>query len=93
MKPPFNDDDDGYLAWLAQNPEGFVINTYRPPSPGYLRLHRAGCSTISGEPPNGKYWTRTSTKICGSRAELENWARNRIGGDVYYCPQCLPELT
>jgi hypothetical protein len=28
----FTHDDTGYLSWLAQHPEGFVINTYIKPS-------------------------------------------------------------
>jgi len=33
--------DDGYLRWLAQNPNGFVVNSNRVPVSSYLILHRA----------------------------------------------------
>jgi hypothetical protein len=37
----FVDDDAGYLDWLRQHPDRFVINTYIKPSGAYLKLHRA----------------------------------------------------
>jgi hypothetical protein len=44
-------DDAGYLARLSGHPDGFVINTYSGPSPAYLRLHQATCSTTNeGQP-------------------------------------------
>ena len=42
----FVDNDAGYLDWIAQNPDGFVLNTYRKPTPGYLKL--AGRSYSAG---------------------------------------------
>jgi len=36
--------DDGYLRWLAQNPDGFVVNSNRVPVSSYLILHRASCT-------------------------------------------------
>ena len=36
--------DDGYLRWLAQNPDGFVVNSNRVPVSSYLILHRASCN-------------------------------------------------
>jgi hypothetical protein len=43
----FMDNDQGYVAWLADHPDGFVLNCERPPRPSYLTLHRATCWTIS----------------------------------------------
>jgi hypothetical protein len=85
----FVDDDAGYLEWLAANPGGFVLNTYRNPRPSYLRLHMSTCRNISGTPANGSRWTVTYVKRCGSRAELEDFASREIGGDVWACPTCL----
>ena len=28
----FEDDDAGYLAWVESHQDGFVVNTYRPPT-------------------------------------------------------------
>jgi hypothetical protein len=85
----FKDDDAGYLAWLAAHPDGFVLNTYRNPRSGYLRLHAASCRSISGIPANGARWTTTYVKRCGERGELEDFARRVVGGDVWVCPTCL----
>ena len=46
----FIDDVAGYLAWVKQNPHGSVLNTYRMPTAGYLKLHRATCRTINDRP-------------------------------------------
>ena len=43
----FAHNDAGYLDWLTRHTDGFVINTYATPSPGYLKLHHATCSSIS----------------------------------------------
>ena len=40
----FFNDDDSYLCWLAQNPDGFVVNSNRVPVGSYLVLHRASCT-------------------------------------------------
>src|ERR1035441_8706919 len=68
----FVHDDVGYLAWLSGHPDGFVINTYSSPSPAYLKLHQATCSTISRLQPSAKTFTDGQySKICGGRNELE----------------------
>jgi hypothetical protein len=43
----FRDDDAGYLAWLAAQPNGFVINIARSHSATQARVHRADCQWIS----------------------------------------------
>jgi len=49
--------DDGYLRWLAQNPNGFVVNSNRVPVSSYLILHRASANgstpltAPTGRPP------------------------------------------
>lgn len=85
----FVDDDPGYLRWLEQHADQFVLNTYRTPRPDYLRLHRADCGIISGTPANGEHWTHNYIKVCGSRGELEVWARQTVGGEPWPCPRCL----
>ncbi|MCW2938516.1 MAG: hypothetical protein JWN00_1501 [Actinomycetia bacterium] len=85
----FIDDDPGYLAWLAANPSGFVLNSYRQPSRAYLMLHRATCRSISTLPTSGSTWTKDYRKICGRREELESYARGNVGGDLHPCGLCL----
>ncbi len=83
------DDDERYVAWLRAHPEGYVVNADRPPNASYLRLHRSTCRTISGVPASGRAWTVTSTKVCGTRDELEGWAEATTGGEVSRCPTCM----
>jgi hypothetical protein len=71
----FIDDDKGYIAWLAEHPDGCVLNCGRPPAPSYLVIHRAICKTISGTPARGRNWTVTYQKVCGDTFdEVSTWA-------------------
>src|SRR5579863_3164965 len=89
----FVDDDAGYLAWLADHGPEFVINTYRAPASAYLKLHRATCSTITGVPARGATFTGGDySKLCGSRDDLEVFARN-LGGDASPCGLCLRQQS
>jgi hypothetical protein len=82
-------DDDSYLDWLSRNPDGFVVNTYLPPSAAYIRLHHASCSTISQLQAGATTFTGGQySKICGGRTELEDEAR-RLGGTAQPCTHCL----
>ena len=85
---PFVDDDSGYLRWLAEHPDQFVLNTDRVPKPGYLILHRATCRTISVHTSRGSRWTADFQKVCGSQDELERYARHTVGGQPRRCPFC-----
>jgi predicted nuclease with RNAse H fold len=82
----FQDDDTGYLAWQAANPDLYVINAERSLNPYNLVLHRAICRTISGVPPRGGPWTGAYVKICGSRTALDYFAQ----GNARTCGTCHP---
>lgn len=84
----FVDDDAGYVAWTTAHPDGYVVNTYRKPSPRYLMLHRVGCRTITGDPFAGVQWTKAYAKLCGSQDELERLAVD-LGGEVSPCGICM----
>jgi hypothetical protein len=84
----FVDDDVAYLGWLADHPEGFVLNTGRNPSAAYLMLHRASCGTIRGTPARGSTFTGDYSKVCGGREELDAFAR-QLGGMATSCRLCL----
>ena len=85
----FKDDESGYREWLAghQGSDSYVLNAEREPKPAYLILHRVTCHTISGEPARGTQWTHDFVKVCGSRAELESYARG-VGGSALQCGHC-----
>ena len=98
----FDRDDAGYLAWLQQHPDGFVLNAGNMSDPN-TRLHRAECFTIVETPPNGKpelnaqgvvpnIRTGIHEKACSQdKVELINWAKmNRKGRVEAICLKCNP---
>jgi hypothetical protein len=84
----FVDDDVAYLGWLADHPDGFVLNTGRNPSAAYLKLHRVSCGSIRGTPARGSTFTGDYSKVCGEREELDAFAR-QLGGLPKPCGLCL----
>ena len=84
----FINDDCAYLAWVASNSEGYVINRQCRPSQ-FLTLHRAACRYIQGSRPANEYWTTGSEKVCGlDRGALEVWARAEVGQPPSPCRCC-----
>lgn len=87
----FVNDDAGYLAWLADHPGGFVLNTFPHVSSSYLVLHRAACRTINRSLTGGRTWTDQYGKACSEdRLELAAWALRETGKTVSACGSCLP---
>lgn len=88
----FEDDDAGYLNWLALNPHGFVLNANRPPNKGYLILHRATCKSISRlAAPPVRWTTGGYLKVCATDiTEIEGWCRHEMGGEPQPCGMCHP---
>ena len=85
----FRDDDHGYAAWLAENPQGYVLNSQRSLNPSGARVHGAGCRTITGTPARGSTWTGPYIKACSlSLPELENWALVNTRSVVARCGTC-----
>ncbi len=56
----FLDDDEGYLSWIATNPDGLVLNVRRMADPNYVVLHRANCGSISTDKREPGAYTRGS---------------------------------
>jgi len=94
MIQEFIDRDADYLEWVDKHPEGFVLNMRRSPSPEYLVLHRASCSTISGQRDVGAYTSRDYRKAVALEiAELSWLARKygrRNGTFSKICMRCAP---
>ncbi len=85
------DDDQGYLAWTAAHPGGYVINVERSLNPCGGRLHRADSHTINGRPARGRTWTGPYIKICSvSARELHDWARANLSRAILRCGACEP---
>jgi hypothetical protein len=86
----FRDDDEGYLAWLAAHPAGFVLNVERSPRSNYLILHRATCRTISGRPTRGGPWTGPYIKVCShDELQIAAWTGKTVGAAPTRCGVCL----
>jgi hypothetical protein len=87
MFTTFIDDEEGYLDWVEKHTGGFVVNSFRPPSHKYLRLHRSSCGYIKS--PLRTNYTRDYSKTCSdSEQELHEWAVNVIGGVLNPCRCC-----
>jgi len=90
----FRDEDDRYLAFLAdpRNRDGFILNTLRQPSAFYLALHRAACHSVQGHPANGRRWTTgVYCKLWSADAgELQEWAARELQGVPKPCGLCRP---
>ena len=90
----FIDNDAGYLAWVADYPDGFVVNTYVTPSASYLMLHHSRCWTITGKPARGLVWTKDFVKVCSlDLGALERWGRFHSGGNLKPCGHCKPTFS
>jgi hypothetical protein len=84
----FKDDDQGFLDWQDDNPNGYFINTERKPNPKYLVLHKAGCPHFKGS--ESLRWTKDYVKVCsGDRPALTEWATEAVGGEVTLCGTCF----
>ena len=76
----YEHDESGYLCWIAENPEGFVVNMRQSPDPDYLVLHYAHCASIKKYPrmqanPGG-FTERGYRKLCSSSvSELKEYLR------------------
>lgn len=87
----FRDDDSGYLAWLAANQQGYVINIARSHNTSQARLHLASCRTIGNGTPMGSSWTGPYVKVCSEhRADIEEWAAETVGQSIDPCGTCCP---
>lgn len=86
----FDDDEDGYRAWIAANESGYVINT--PKGDGGSTpdiLHRASCASISS-PRIQNYTTSDFKKIAAAdKAPLVAWLGEN-SEDWRPCGRCKP---
>jgi len=89
--------DTEYYRWLADHPNGFVVNTTHSPQPRYMMLHRALCRHISEphrETSPGGFTERRNTKICAEDIEsLRAWAAQHgrpDGSFTHECSSCTP---
>jgi hypothetical protein len=99
----FEEDDQGYINWYRNNPNGFVLNYLRPMTTEqpmvapvekgrqYPMLHKASCNTITGTPAMGKEWTYIWGKRCSNdKIELLAWTLRTFGREPAFCGLCKP---
>lgn len=89
----FEDNENGYQTWLAENPNGFVLNTERPPTPKYMILHTAQCKTISETSPHVRSDPFTSgdyLKVCATNPDdLRPWMKSKGAAEfTKLCSKC-----
>ena len=86
---PTNDRE--YHEWLANNHEGFVINSDKAlKSKSYPMIHRATCDHINdvGTP---NYTTAQYLKFCAADiVELEDWLQQIDKRKLKICKSCAP---
>lgn len=95
----FEDDDAGHLWWIAEHPDGYVVNIRRRLDPGYVVLHRANCFSIERYPTMrenpGGFTERAYRKLCAMTiSEIEADLARRWGAREPFskiCSLCAPE--
>jgi hypothetical protein len=85
----FDNDEAGYLQWVAANAHGYVINAPKRSGDFPDILHRASCIHISS-PQRTNYTTTDFKKICSlDRQALVDWG-TRYSDDFRECKHCKP---
>lgn len=85
----FTDDDAGYLRWLANHPNGFVLNIEQGERPEYTVLHRATCRSISRSRDDGAYTSRNYKKVVSDElADIRAYAKSMGRTDGSFSRQC-----
>ena len=85
----FIDDDEGYLRWISDSPNAFVVNVERGERPSYAVLHRSSCSSISRDRDDGAYTERGYRKVVSDDlSELRVYAKSIGRADGSFSKQC-----
>ncbi|MEO7999386.1 MAG: hypothetical protein ABI852_18185 [Gemmatimonadaceae bacterium] len=88
----FQDNDAGYLEWVAANAHGFVVNTDNPPSQSMYPMVHAAKHKVVSSPARTNYTTDRYIKICGlDLSELDQFVAERYGRVLSRCKQCMGE--
>ena len=87
----FDHDDAGYLAWVREHGNGYVLNCRATPSSDVVVLHRASCPHITVRGSNMEHWTHHYIKVCSDRnGPLLAWSKKQIGERPQRCSTCAP---
>lgn len=92
MASIFDGNDEAYQAWIAANPDGWILNTRRNLTPSYMVLHSAQCSSIhnyNDMAQPGGFTERSFVKVCSTEIEdLRSWVRNHGRSDGSFSNEC-----
>lgn len=88
----FDDQEEGYLAWIEENPSGFVANMDKAKSmKQYPMIHSAGDAAVSKD-KRGNFTTNAYFKICSTDLrELKNYLKHKYHRFTY-CMKCFETL-
>lgn len=83
--------DDDYIKWIDENPNGFVLNIDQTKDPSkiykdYPKIHFANCGQLNKRPGRT---TKKYFKVCSnSIEELERWSLNTYNKELTPCRTC-----
>jgi hypothetical protein len=85
----FKNDEAGYLQWVQQNADGYVVNVDEPLcAPQYPMVHLATHKLISS-PARSNYTTGRYFKVCSTDlAALDLWAKKECQRPLTRCAVC-----
>ncbi|MDW1940190.1 HNH endonuclease signature motif containing protein [Vibrio sp. 818] len=85
-------DDKQYLNWLAQNPDGYVVNCLTTKD-DYRVLHRSDCrsiNTLISSASEGGFTERKYIKVCASTIEgLKKWSVDNGAKEQCFSSICM----
>jgi hypothetical protein len=82
-------DSQAFCEWRDNHPRSYIVNTNRPPSASYLKLHRASCPHMNRS--GVKSWTASYEKLCSLEAHsLVRWCIETLRTEPDRCPVCSP---
>ena len=88
----FDGNDEAYQAWIAANPDGWVLNARRSLTTRYMVLHSVQCSSIrtyNDMAQPGGFTERAFVKICSPEIEdLRSWVRIHGRPDGSFSKEC-----
>ena len=86
----FDNNETGFLDWMAANPDGFVANRDRRGTSKYYPMaHRASCKALH---TRDNYTTNDYYKVCAyTVADLAQWAATDSHRKLRHCKLCRPE--
>jgi hypothetical protein len=89
MIEKFVNDETGYLQWIDNNPNGYILNLDEPlVTAKYPMIHLARHKVVSSS-TRTNYTTGRYFKVCSTDMdELANWAIANCGRPFTWCEVC-----